>query len=130
MKNLVFVSLVLFYNSLFAQSARAIEQAPQNYLMALNSKNESIVESAIFYSVKFKLFYEEQDVQKLVVKLEKLAIEGPTKVIRYKAFLAAYYLNDITLLMEIAKEDYKDANRFFQMLGEGLQEKLLADRTE
>jgi hypothetical protein len=122
--------MILFYNSLFAQSAIVIERAPQNYLMALNSENESIVESAIFYSVKFKLFYEEQDVRNLADKLEKLTIDGPTKFIRYKAFLASYYLNDMTLLMENAKEDYKDANQFFQLLGERLQEKLLADRTD
>ena len=130
MKILVTVSMIIFYHSLVAQSAKTIERAPQNYLMALNSGNESIVESAIFYSVKFKLFYEDQDVQNLIAKLEKLAIDGPTNSIRYKAYLAAYYLNETTLMMEIAKEDYKNANQFFQMLGERLQEKLLADRTE
>lgn len=60
MKAEVVVSMVFFCNNLFAPNAKVIEQAPQNYLMSLNSKNESLIESATFYSVIFTLFYEDR----------------------------------------------------------------------
>jgi len=63
-----------------------------------------VVESAIFYSVKFKLFYEDQDCEALRNELKELSINGESETIRLKAFLAGYFLNSPELLAKLRSE--------------------------
>jgi hypothetical protein len=130
MKNLVLLVGFLMISSSFAEVSQIIKKAPANYLVALRSDNQALIESAIFYSVKFKLFYADQDCEALQNELKDLSINGKSEAIRLKAFLASYFLDSPDLLKEIEKLNYKDDNAFFQMLADILQEKILADRSE
>lgn len=130
MKNLVLLVGFLMISTVYADVSKIVKQAPANYLIALRSENQAVVESAIFYSVKFKLFYEDQDCETLRNELRDLSINGKSESIRLKAFLASYFLNSPELLAKIEKVNYKDSNAFFQMLADTLQEKILADRSE
>lgn len=130
MKNVILlVGLMMIVNG-YGQVSKIVKQAPANYLVALRSENQAVVESAIFYSVKFKLFYQDQDCEALRNELKELSINGKSETIRLKAFLAGYFLNSPELLAKIEKVNYKDSNLFFQMLADTLQEKILADRSE
>ena len=128
-KVILLVGLMMIGNG-YGQVSKIVKQAPANYLVALRSENQAVVESAIFYSVKFKLFYEDQDCEALRNELKELSINGKSETIRLKAFLAGYFLNNPELLTKIEKVNYKDSNLFFQMLANTLQEKILADRSE
>ena len=85
-----------------------------------------MVESAIFHSLKYKLYYPEQNISHVEKQIEKLVDKGKSEAIRYKAFLAAEFMQNDRLMNRIEKEDYKDAAQFFKMLGEELNEHLLA----
>lgn len=130
MKSLVLLVGFLMISSAYAEVSQIVKRAPANYLVALRSENQEVIESAIFYSVKFKLFYEDQDCETLRKELRDLSINGKSESIRLKAFLASYFLNSPELLTKIQKLNYKDSNAFFQMLADTLQEKILADRSE
>jgi PAB1-binding protein PBP1 len=130
MKNVILLVGLMMIGNGYGQVSKIVKQAPANYLVALHSENQAIVESAIFYSVKFKLFYEDQDCEALRNELKELSINGKSETIRLKAFLAGYFLNNPELLTKIEKVNYKDSNLFFQMLANTLQEKILADRSE
>lgn len=126
MKTLFVTMVVLFSMAVFAQSEKVIENAPDNYLQALRAENGGVVESAIFHSLKFKLFYPEQNTDKLDRELSKLIKEGNTASIRYKAFLVTQCINCEELLTKIEKEDYKDADKFFTLIAQKVNNYLLA----
>ncbi len=128
MKTLSLLFVALLSVGLAAQSAENLKNAPKNYEKALKSGNAGMVESAIFHSLKFMLFYPQEDVAKLKKQITRLVKEGETRNIRYKAYLASQFLNNPDLLATIEKEDYKDADRFFKMLGDTLQESVLVSK--
>ena len=59
MKKIIVTLITLFALSAFAQTAETVEKAPLNYLKALQSSNDAVVSSAIFYVVKLQMFYPE-----------------------------------------------------------------------
>jgi len=126
MKTLFVTMVVLFSIAVFAQSEKMIENAPENYLHALKSENSGVVESAIFHSLKFKIFYPEQNIARLDREISKLIKEGKTASIRYKAFLVTQCINCEELLTKIEKEDYKDADKFFTLIAQKVNDYLLA----
>lgn len=128
MKTLSLLFVALLSVGLAAQSPENVKNAPKNFEKALKSGNAGLVESAIFHSLKFMIFYPEQDVTKLKKQITRLVKEGETRNIRYKAYLASQFLNNPDLLATIEKEDYKDADRFFKMLGDTLQESVLVSK--
>lgn len=128
MKTLSLLFVALLIVALPAQSPENLKNAPKNYEKALKSGNAGMVESAIFHSLKFMLFYPQEDAAKLKKQITRLVKEGETRSIRYKAYLASQFLNNPDLLATIEKEDYKDADRFFKILGDILQENVLVSK--
>lgn len=128
MKTLSLLFVALLSVGLAAQSPENVKNAPKNFEKALKSGNAGLVESAIFHSLKFMIFYPEQDVAKLKKQITRLVKEGETRNIRYKAYLASQFLNNPDLLATIEKADYKDADEFFKMLGDTLQESVLVSK--
>ena len=128
MKVYAMVFVVILSFAVFAQSEAVVDQAPQNFEKALKSGNPGLVESAIFLTVKYKLFYPEKDTGKLVKVIDRLVTEGQTKCIRYKAYLASEYLKHGELLANVEKENYKDGDQFFRMLAHKLENESLVTR--
>jgi hypothetical protein len=100
--------------SAFAQNQKVIDNAPDNYLNALKSSNEGAIESAIFLAVKYHIFYPENIIEKVKKEIEKLAQNGKSDRIRYKAYLAVQLFGSANLKSKIKKADYKDSNQFLQ----------------
>lgn len=126
MKTLTIILIVAVSLAAFAQTETAIENAPDNYLKALKSDNDGMVESAIFHTIKYKLYYPEQNTAGLEKEIEKLTRYSNSETIRYKAFLATQFLKNDSLMDRIEKEDYKNEADFFKMLGVELNEHFLA----
>jgi hypothetical protein len=128
MKVLTIILIVIVSFVALAQTEKTIESAPVNYLKALKSDNDGMVESAIFHSVKYKMYYPEQYTAKLEKEIEKLVEDGKTEAIRYKAFLANQFMQNSNLLSKIEKDNYKDKDEFFKLLGEELNDYFLASK--
>ena len=126
MKTLTIVLTAVISLALFAQSEKTIESAPANYLKALKSDNDGMVESTIFHSLKYKMYYPERNTAQLETEIENLIENGKTESIRYKAFLADQFMHNSKLLNKIEKRNYKDEIEFFKMLGEELNNYFLA----
>lgn len=107
-------------------SSDRLELVKTNYLESLRSENAGVVESAIFYVVKFKLFYSEQDMKAIRSELDRLATGGDTPAIRYKAQLAGNFLSYPNWLKKIKKLDYRNGDDFFSMLSTELQSRIFA----
>ncbi len=126
MKLLTIIIITFFTFSIFAQrSMEQVEQGPQNYERALKSNITGMVESAIFQSVNFKLHYPGMNTDGITFQLNRLSREGQTETVRYKAFLASYFIQNPQLLSRIKRKLYKDEVQFFKMLTETLNSKLI-----
>lgn len=126
MRTLTLILIVAMSVAAFAQTEKTVESAPANYIKALKSDNDGMVESALFHAMKYKLYYPEQNTSDLEKQIERLAENGESEAIRYKAFLASKFMQSDALMNRIEKEDYKDAGEFFKMLGGELNEYVLA----
>ncbi|MFQ5584357.1 MAG: hypothetical protein ACE5GL_07980 [Calditrichia bacterium] len=128
MKYFIIIFITVISIAAFAQTREIIDNAPSNYLNGLKSDNLGVVESAIFHSVKFKLYYPDEKMDKLISELNKLIGEGETGTIRHKAYIALQFLNNPGLLSKIEKRDYKDPVQFFLMLGDSLNDYIFATK--
>ncbi len=84
----------------------------------------------IFHSVKFAIYFPEQDTESILRELRRLAQNGASGCIRYKAYLAAEYLQNKKLLTAIKKKNYKDSEQFFRLLNENYQRQIFLAESE
>ncbi len=86
---LIILALV---SSVFAQQQDPIGRGIENYLVALDSKNNGLIESAIVNIMKLKMIYPHRDYSKMIDKLDQLSQSTSNKAIRYEAFIVLCYL--------------------------------------
>jgi len=122
MNTLIVTIITIMCISAFAQNGKIVNNAPDNYLNALKSSNEGVMESAIFLSLKYHLFYPDNDIGKLRREIEKISKNSNTDRVRYKAYLANKVFESPDFKSTIEKDDYKDANQFFTMVSKELME--------
>jgi hypothetical protein len=93
-KNLYLVLLIALamVSSVFAQPRDPIARGMDNYLAALESKNNGLVESAIVNIIKLKMTYPQLDYSKITAKLGQLVQATSDQAIRYEAYIAWQYL--------------------------------------
>lgn len=93
---IVLFSLLVITLANFVSAGNSInyEAAMENYLKALNSNNDGMIESAIENLVKFKMAAPEVDFTEAGEKMESLCKTGKTNVICYKAFIGQLYLKN------------------------------------
>ena len=93
-KQTIFIAtLILTLLSLSTgQTPEQCKAALPNYYKALNSDNQGLIESAIVNVVKLKMYSPGLDYTKIQDKLNELMETGPTDVVKYKAFIAALYI--------------------------------------
>lgn len=112
-----------------ASDTDRLEQAVNNYLEALTSDNNGLVESAIFNSLMLKIKYPEANIRPIEDTLADLVVKGDSHVIRYKAYLGLTFLNnrdefagadELAALIE-----YEDPNEFFVFLDNEIKNSLL-----
>lgn len=103
--------------------------ARANYLKALESDNDGLVESAIYNSLMLNIKHPDFDITPIVNKLQELALKGDSHVIRYKAYLSLSYLKEQDKFVgakELARLlEYDDPNEFFVFLDKQIKNSLL-----
>ncbi|MEL6821726.1 MAG: hypothetical protein AAFP70_08200 [Calditrichota bacterium] len=119
----IFIILIALTISSFAQST--LPKASENYFHALKSDNIGVVESAVFNIVQLKLHYPKQNTDQLLKALNELSQDADSESLRYRAYLAASYLEQCTLRAKIEVKKYEDIESFFVMLADTMQEELL-----
>lgn len=118
MKKIIVTLITLFALSAFAQTAETVNKAPLNYLKALQSSNDAVVSSAIFYVVKLQMFYPDTRDYRITGQLITLANKSKNADIRKQAELALKYIQYPELMKQLEKKDYKDGAAFFALLSE------------
>jgi hypothetical protein len=109
-----------------------LKSALRGYETALRIKSATIVESAIFNSVKMKLHAPEQDYAKIIGELRRLVLEAGTAGLRYKAYLAATFIANPELLAspeqraQLQSFTEETRNEFFAFLAAALNQQLAA----
>ncbi len=126
------IALVFVFSaSIFAQGSKTeqlINKAKQSYLYSMGSDYNSVVESAIFYTMEMKDRYPEFNYGKLIDRFNELAIDGKTPVLRYKAQLASLYFNFYPMFadIKIADVDKENPDLFFKQISERLEQRPVA----
>ncbi|MGH1366650.1 MAG: hypothetical protein ACRBF0_24025 [Calditrichia bacterium] len=122
----VITLLIVFSISAFAQSS--LPKASENYLHALKSDNIGVLESAVFNIVKLKLQFPQQDTDKLLAALKELSQNAGDESLRYRAYLAASFLQQDDLRSRIKVKNHEDAEAFFVLLANTLEDELLVSK--
>mgnify|MGYP006290041643 CR=1 FL=1 len=95
-------------------------------LFGLQSDVHGVVESALFNAVSYKIVYPEFSSKRVLGRLSRIALDGPSHSIRFKAYLALeYYQNQDEFREPVALTGYidlSDQNRVFYYLQNEVQE--------
>jgi len=116
-------------NTVQASDDDRLEQAVNNYVKALKSDNDGLVESAIFNSLMLKIKNPGVDIRPVKDVLASLTLKGNSHVIRYKAYLGLTFLSNRDAFAgaeELAAlVEYEDPNEFFVFLDNEIKDSLL-----
>ena len=128
MKVMVVFLLFAFSATVFAQEIKTekfLNKAKENYMRSLESKTHGVVESSIFVLLEMKEKYPDANYKTLIEKLNELAAEGTTPMIRYKAQLASLYFdfNNMFSDLKINDTDKQNPDSFFKKLSERLEQR-------
>lgn len=99
--------------------------AMKNYRMGLESENEGLVESSLYYAVCLRLKFPEMDLHELERSIDHLVSRGTTQAIRYKAYLASTVYASPGLVDASLLPRGENVPGFFAGIGNQLQTRLL-----
>jgi hypothetical protein len=106
-------------------SGNTLALAVKNYRMGLESENDGLVESSLYYAVCLRLKFPDKDFRTLENAIDDLVTRGATETIRFKAYLAStVYASPELIECDRLPED-GDTPAFFANLGNQLQQRLL-----
>lgn len=124
-KVLTTVLILSVTTNLFAQNPSSqksvINQITTNSLYGLKSDYSSVIESTLFVILQVKDRYPNANYDKLIDRLNELAIDGKTPSIRYKAQLASLYYNYHDLFAEIKFVEKENPDKYFKMIAEKIE---------
>ncbi|MCI0511897.1 hypothetical protein L0128_01630 [candidate division KSB1 bacterium] len=90
--------------------------AHENYLAALNSKNDGVRNSAIFLVLQFKMRYPEHNMQCFIKKLAQISQKDVVAKNRIQAQLAIVYLQSPELMLALNSTQFQEPQPFFGQL--------------
>jgi hypothetical protein len=111
------------------KSCTEIQHGVRNYLKALRSDNDGVVESALYYAALLKRDVRNECFSCLKREVDKLANNGRTERIRHKAYLvrAAY---DDPKLLPAADDAAQSPDDFFAALSDRLERQVFGGAAE
>jgi hypothetical protein len=105
-----------------------VESGKRNYIMALRSGNQGLMESATMQVAKLRMIAPTTRLEDVKNIIDSLAVYGDTPSIRYKAYLAGTVFENPTWFSKKAYSGYQDHDEFFAAVSAQLQEKVLGSR--
>ena len=119
------ITVLVFCVDVFANEVdQKIEKAKKAYGECLNTNVNGVIESTIINVMKMKAVYPDYNYSSLAKKLEKLSFDGPTQIIRYKAYIAANYLKHPERFSWIKADSYEEMTKFFALYESRLGQQL------
>ncbi len=117
-------------NTFFSSAARYVSadlcKAQRQWLSALDSENDGVVEASIAHLTKMKLAVPDAECPKVAEKLRELSVEGRTTTIRCKANLAAMVFADAESFRMDNLDSYVEPEDLFAAVAARVQQILLA----
>ena len=95
-----------------------IERGIANYQKALESDNAGMMESAIINIMRLKYTSPDFDYQTLIEPLQNLEVQGPTKSIRFMAYIVKNYLIYPERYTWVEDLCCKQGKMFFALMGD------------
>jgi len=101
-----------------ASHGRNFERIQRNYLLCLNSENVGVVESALGHVTYMRIAYPKLDLTVIQEKLLDLSMNGYSRPIRRKAFMALkVFANPSLYASAISAEQYSGDGLFEDIAG-------------
>ncbi|HUI65137.1 MAG TPA: hypothetical protein VL126_09870 [Bacteroidota bacterium] len=107
----------------------AINKIEGNYLACFASHNNGVVESAIAQTVRMKWAIPSARLGELRTALDKLAADGTTPAIKYKAYLAGMVFDAPSMFQEESAQKYMWDEDLFDAVSARAQKALLGCNT-
>jgi hypothetical protein len=118
-----------FFPRLKKYSAADKERLDKTFAACLNPDGRNcIIVSALAVVTMVKLDPPADEFPMIKDRINDLAANGSTPMIRYRASLAAAVFADPAIFKEKAAHQYSDADAFFSALAEGTTEQLLSSK--
>jgi hypothetical protein len=115
-----------FYPVLKNFSAADKERMDKTYAHSLSFTNNGLIESALAVVTMIKLDLPADEFPMIMDKIDYIANNGATPVIRSKAFLARIVFANPAMFKEEAAHQYSDPNAFFSALADRMTKTLLS----
>ena len=103
-----------------------LHRAEENFINTMDSDINSLVESAIFNMIIFKSKYPEWNYKDIQNKLNKLAVDGNSLQIRYKAQLVSMFISNPEMFQNIEVIDKDNPAKYFRLISDKLQNEIVA----
>jgi hypothetical protein len=118
------------YAAYTLKSCDNIQTAIRNYMKALRSDNDGVVESALFYSALLKRDVPKECFSCLKREIDKLANEGRTERIRHKAYLVRAAFENPRLMRSTATTLPQSPDELFTAISDALQKAMFDESPE
>lgn len=110
----------------YSYSKDYLERAEKNSIVSMDSELNSLVESVIFNMLIFKDNFPNWEYDRIVGKLNELAVNGRTISIRYKAQLASMFISNPELFEDINIVEKDNPNKYFLEIASRVERKFVA----
>ncbi|MDZ7764264.1 MAG: hypothetical protein U5K00_07520 [Melioribacteraceae bacterium] len=122
---ILFTVLIFSTNLLAQRPANFSTIVTDNLVRSLNHDIEGVVEASIYNSLFLTKYYPDANIDKVLNKLNEIAVESEKPSLRYKAQLAVLYMTNYST-EELKLENYKDnRGEIFKMISTKLENSLL-----
>lgn len=99
-----------------ASSGLDLRKIEKSYLACLSSGNSGVVESALGQVIYLRIAYPKADLREIQAKLFDLAVQGYTRDIRYKAYVARQVFADPQTVRGAIESTQSTGDEFFAEL--------------
>jgi len=128
----IVISILALSSTLFAAPSetgtKKAEQSLKNFLVAMDCENTGVVESSILICLELKARYPQYDLKKVEDKLNSLAVDGETPLIKYRAQLASLFYSNYRLFSDMKFVDKSNPEKIFRAIIDRLENVSLASK--
>jgi hypothetical protein len=115
------------FSTLEKHRATDLSKVVCRYVECLKTGNDGVIEASLSHLMRMKLFVPELQCPGAQQEFAKLAMNGATPKIRYKAYLAGLVFDSPQIFKEEAARNYSGPDELFTSIASRLQVALIAD---
>ncbi len=108
-----------------SHTAANLDTAAARYARGLDEGNEGALESILAHSARIKMYFPDKKFPALEEAVRKCAMNGPTRDVRYRAYLISTLFSSPAIFSGECRKEYRTPDELFYALSARLQESLL-----